>query len=93
MRKNPFDKQVDNLVGAMKGAEKGMDKFSENVRPFDSVKLSDQEEAQLYDYPTDFFPGTPLTIQEARLDLVEKLGPIEYTRWVMKMEGRRRVAV
>lgn len=90
MRKNEFDAQVTNLVDGMKQQRDSLRAYSKDVTPYRSVKLSPEEEAQVFAEPWRLFPdedslvqpGTGrLTAAEAYSKLLLSMGPVEYVKW------------
>ncbi len=98
MTDNPLDQRLRNLLSAAEGARERMRSMSRGVKPFNSVKLSSEEEDYLYDNPTKMFPGEefppdPAAANEmARQHQIQRMGPVEYVRWVETKVGERRVS-
>ena len=90
MKSNPFDQQRANLVDAMKSERERLRSMSRDVEPYNSVKLSDEEEARLFAEPWRMFPGEPsvvdpasphLTAAEAYQRTLDAMGPVKYVEW------------
>lgn len=95
MRDNPLDARVKSLVGAMNQQAKFMRGFSRGVTPFNSEKLTPEQQRAIYQDPTRMFPGQEfppdpeLAANMARQQMVQSMGPVDYVKWVEKMEQGR----
>lgn len=54
---NPLDQVRERLVSAMVGIHDGMEKAAGAVAPYDSVKLSPDEEDLAWENPAALYPG------------------------------------
>lgn len=90
MKDNPLDAEVKAMAEALAESIDEDARASDPVKPFDSVKLSDEEEMHLYEYPSGFYPKEPMTNAEAAKRLLTEWGPERYVDWADRMEPKRR---
>lgn len=97
-RANIFDSQADYMTAAMEKFSKFLGTVSEDVEPFSSHALSDEETDLMYDHPAslpDFDgvvneqTGMPYSDGEAAAVLLEQMGPVAYVELVEGVEERR----
>jgi hypothetical protein len=95
-QRNWLDGALDMVVDAMNDGGNRIDKLSQDQAPFDSVKLTPDEENLIYDNPSVLYPdetdpetGLPLTNAQAAQKLLQEKGAVEYVRFVTEMEKRR----
>lgn len=95
---NPYDQVLGDMVGQMHDISNDLKETFKNVRPFQSVQLKPDESLFLYDHPAqhpmvagemDPTLGTPLTNAQAAQSLLQKLGPVQYVKWVETNEAYR----
>ncbi|MCR4341038.1 MAG: hypothetical protein NUW01_14245 [Gemmatimonadaceae bacterium] len=95
-RSNPFDNQADFMTAEMEKIQGYLETMGKGVQPFNSQKLSPQEEDLMYDHPSTLFSGetnqqtgAPYTDTEAAQELFQQMGPVEYVKFVEGVHNRR----
>lgn len=87
-RPNPFDQLRTDMAADLRRSKDALSQSMAASAPYDSVKLSPDEEALAYDFPESVFPDQQLLPGEARRQLKERMGAKAYHDWVVKMAGR-----
>ncbi len=55
--------------------------------PYNSTKLSPEEESLLYQFPERAFPGLPIPREQARIQLKDQMGAAEYLAFIKRNAG------
>jgi hypothetical protein len=86
-RENPLDAARKAMAQAYSEAKGAIRKNLEGTTPYNSVKLSDEDERMLYDFPERILPGGVGDRGMARQLLKDTLGAELYAKWIRKMSG------
>lgn len=57
------------------------------IAPYNSTKLSPDEEAMAYQFPERLFPKTPMTRDQARIQMKQTMGAAEYVAFIKRNAG------
>lgn len=86
-RRNPFDEMRETLAAAYRADKESLAKDMEGVPPYNSVKLDEEEERLLFQFPERIFPDGVGDRGEARKQLKQMMGPDLYAKWIKKQMG------
>jgi hypothetical protein len=94
-RDHPLDAVLESMVQSLTNADAQLGHMSANVRDFDSVVLSPEEDTLLFHNPAlrhtgQVHPqtGLPYTNAQAAQQLLKEIGPDEYVKYVHDFVNR-----
>ena len=94
-RDHPLDAVLESMVKSLSNADQQLGHMSKDIKDFDSVALSPEEDTLVFHNPALRFTGQvhpqtgqPYTNAQAAQKLLADIGPDEYTRYVRDFVSR-----
>jgi len=94
-RDHPLDAVLESMVKSLSNADQQLGHMSKDIKDFDSVALTPEEDTLVFHNPSLRFSGQvhpqtgqPYTNAQAAQKLLADIGPDEYTRYVQDFVSR-----
>ncbi len=94
-RDHPLDAVLESMVKSLSNADQQLGHMSENIKDFDSVALTPEEDTLVFHNPALRFSGQvhpqtgqPYTNAQAAQALLQQVGPDEYVKYVQDFVNR-----
>ncbi len=94
-RDHPLDSVLESMVKSLSNADQQLGHMSKDIKDFDSVALTPEEDTLVFHNPALRFSGQvhpqtgqPYTNAQAAQKLLADIGPDEYTRYVQDFVSR-----
>jgi hypothetical protein len=85
--KNEFDVIRTQMASAYQKDAAVLKAHQAKQPPYNSKKLSQEEESLLYQFPERAFPNLPIPREQARIQLKDQMGAAEYAAFIRRNAG------